>query len=158
MNLNAVRELKEKIVTAEAELENLRGLAQNLVPTMDGTPTVRSLDSRVEKLALKIVAAEQKLDALKTELDRLSAELFDEIQRRVKSVQAATVVTLHFVTCLSFRQIARRISYSLRQVFRLNQQGVTEYENFKGEESSMTLPTIELKNQDAREAVLSASN
>ena len=73
---------------------------------------------------------------LKTELDRLSAELFDEIQRRVKSTQAAVVVTLYFVTCLSFRQIARRISYSLRQVFRLNKQGVNEYENFKGEESS----------------------
>ena len=156
MNLNAVRELKERVVSAEAELENLRGLAQNLVPTMDGTPRATTLESRVEKLAVKIVAAEQKLDVLKTELDRLSAELFDEIQRRVKSTQAAVVVTLRFVTCLSFRQIARRISYSLRQVFRLNKQGVNEYENFKGEE--MTLPTIDLKNQDAREAVLKASN
>ena len=93
---------------------------------------------------------------LKTELDRLSAELFDEIQRRVKSTQAAVVVTLYFVTCLSFRQIARRISYSVRQVFRLNRQGVNEYENFTGEE--MTLPTIDLKKQDAREAVFYASN
>ena len=156
MNLHAVRDLKERIVTSEAELLNLRGLAQNLVPTLDGMPRATTLESRVEKLAVKIIAVEQKLDVLKTELDRLSAELFDEIQRRVKSVQAQTVVTLRFVTCLSFRQIARRISYSLRQVFRLNQQGVNEYENFTGEE--MTLPTIDLKNQDAREAVLKASN
>ena len=136
MNLHAVRDLKERIVTSEAELLNLRGLAQNLVPTLDGMPRATTLESRVEKLAVKIIAAEQKLDVLKTELDRLSAELFDEIQRRVKSTQAAVVVTLYFVTCLSFRQIARRISYSLRQVFRLNKQGVNEYENFKGEESS----------------------
>ena len=156
MKLNAVRELKERIVTTEAELSNLRGLAQNLVPTLDGMPRATTLESRVEKLAVKIIAAEQNLDVLKTELDRLSAELFDEIQRRVKTTQAATVLSLRFVTCLSFRQIARRISYSLRQVFRLNKQGVNEYENFKGEE--MTLPTIDLKNQDAREAVLKASN
>ena len=136
MNLNAVRELKEKIVTAEAELENLRGLAGNLVPTLDGLPMARSLDSRVEKLTVKVVAAEKELDRLKAEFEKAAAELYDEIQRRVKSVQAATVMILHYVTCLSFRQIARRISYSLRQVFRYNQQGVTEYENFKGEESS----------------------
>lgn len=136
MNLNCVRELKERIVTAEAELLNLRGLAQNLVPTIDGMPTARSLDSRVERLSVKVVYAERELDRLKSEFDRQAALLFDEIQRRVKTTQAATVVTLRFVTCLSFRQIARRINYSLRQVFRLNQQGVTEYENFKGEESS----------------------
>ena len=136
MNLHAVRDLKERIVASESALLNLRGLAQNLVPTLDGMPRATTLESRVEKLAVKIIAAEQKLDVLKTELDRLSAELFDEIQRRVKSVQAQTVVTLRFVSCLSFRQIARRISYSLRQVFRLNKQGVNEYENFKGEESS----------------------
>ena len=54
MNLHAVRELKERIVTSEAELLNLRGLAQNLVPTLDGMPRATTLESRVEKLALKI--------------------------------------------------------------------------------------------------------
>lgn len=135
MNLNAVRELKERVVSAEAELANLRGLAQNLVPTLDGLPTVRSLDSRVEKLTVKVVDAEAELDRLKIEFDKAAAELYDEIQRRVRSIELVAVLSLRFVSCLSFRQIAKRIHYSARQVFRLNQQGIFEFNNFEEESS-----------------------
>lgn len=135
MFLNVVREIRERIVTTEAELANLRGLAGNLVPTLDGLPMARSLDSRVEKLGVKIVDAEAELDRLKAEFDKAAAELFDEIQRRVRSIELVAVLSLRFVSCLSFRQIARRMNYSVRQVFRLNQQGIFEFNNFEEESS-----------------------
>lgn len=131
MNLDSVRELREKISAAEIDLRDLRLLAET-VPTakIDGLPHCRQLGSRVETVAQKVVDAEEELARLKSECDELAAKLFDEIQRRINKPTTVLILTLRFVEGLSFRKIARRVNYTLRQVFRFCQAGVAEFENF----------------------------
>ncbi len=131
MELNAVRELREKISAAEIDLRDLRLLAQS-VPTakIDGLPHCRQLGSRVETVAQKVVDAEKELTRMKSECDELAAKLFDEINRRITKPTIALVMTLRFVEALSFRKIAKQINYTLRQVFRFCKAGVSEFENF----------------------------
>ena len=120
--LNAVRELKKQIRDIERHLQALRLSAENLVPIPDGLPHSSEAKSRVEKIALMIVVDERELTSLNEEFLLAKAELLDKILRSVDEPSLQTLLVLRYVECLSFKEIARRMRFTLRHVFRLHEK------------------------------------
>ena len=118
--LNAVRELNKKIRDVERHLQSLRIAAENLVPVLNGLPHSKGAKSRVEKIALDIVATERELVSLQEHLPLTKAELADKILHEVNAPDLQTLLVLRYVECLSFEKIARQMKSSLRHIYRLH--------------------------------------
>lgn len=130
MELKIVRDIRERI---EEEREKVKALRLTMsLPTarLDGLPRSHSLESRVEGLAVRLVDAEQEVERLEAECDKASASLFDEIQRRVRTPVHVAMLVMRYISCLSFRTIARKSDFSLRQVFRLVKRAEEEFSSF----------------------------
>ncbi|MBR3746219.1 MAG: hypothetical protein IKN27_04580 [Selenomonadaceae bacterium] len=120
--LNTVHELKKKIRDVERRLQSLRTAAENLVPVLNGLPHSKGAKSRVEKIALDIVATEHELELLRGQMPLMKSELADKILHEVNAPDLQTLLILRYVECLSFNEIARRMKYGLRHIFRLHEK------------------------------------
>lgn len=120
-DLNSCRALQIRIGTVTNHLAGLRLSAENLVPILDGMPHSKEAKSRVERIALEIIEDECELTALRSEYELAQARLTDKILLEVSDPVIQTLLVLRYVECYSFRETARRINYSLRQVFRLHE-------------------------------------
>lgn len=125
--LNIVRELKKLLVKEEQRLNSLRINALNITPILDGLPHAKTAQSKVEKNALKIIESEQELETLRAELIQAKSVLADKIMTQVDEPNYQTLLVLRYVECLSFREIARRMHFVLRNIFTLHDAAL---ENF----------------------------
>ncbi len=119
--LNGVRKLKVKIAELEQHIQALRLSAENLVPILDGMPRATDVRSRVEMISVKILTAEQNLSDMCEELDNAKVQLMRRILDEISDPLTQTLLVLRYVECLSFRKIAARMHYTLRQIFRLHE-------------------------------------
>ena len=120
--LNSVRELNKIIRDLERHLQILLISEQNLTPVINGLPHATELKSRVEKIALKIVDDERELASLREQLPQEQSRLADIITREVSAPSLQTLLILRYVACLPFKEIARRMNFTLRHVFRLHKK------------------------------------
>lgn len=118
--LNVVRELVQKLKREEQRLQALRTNAENIVPILDGLPHAKTAQSKVERLALKIIESENLVEELQAEILRAKTKLIDFILERVEEPNSQTLLVLRYVECLSFRETARRMHYCLRNIFLLH--------------------------------------
>lgn len=119
--LNSVRKLKVKIADLERHLQALRLSAENLVPILDGMPRATDIRSRVETISVKILTEEQNINDLREELVKAKVKLLRRILDEISDPLIQTLLVLRYVECLSFRKIAARMHYTLRQIFRLHE-------------------------------------
>ena len=127
MNLRAVFELEEKICAARDELEQLKSLATAITPQLGGLPKAKSLSSRVENLAVKILDCERRLDELVEEKICRQVDLTLEISERVTG-NAAIVLILRYSSCKTFAEIARAMSLSRPRISALHKQGLSLFQ------------------------------
>ena len=125
--LNGVRELRNKICILERRLQELRTSAENLIPIIDGLPHATEAKSRVEKITLMIVANERELTALNEKMTAARSELADKILREVDAPILQTLLVLRYVECLSFKETARRMHFTLRYIFKLHTKFLKEF-------------------------------
>jgi len=118
--LNAARELKKLIQDREQRLIGLRASAQNLVPANDGQPRSQTPSSRVEKLAIKILDADEKLNCLRRQFDEAAAQIALEIYNADLTAQEQAVLIARYVDCVTFRAIQFRLHLSDAHVFYLH--------------------------------------
>lgn len=120
--LNCVRELKKKICGFEKNLRALRVASTHLVPILDGLPHSKFARSSVETIALKITENESAIGELCGVLPTLKAELADKIVREVNDPFEQTFLVLRYVECCPFREIAHRMKYSMRALFKIHER------------------------------------
>ena len=120
--LNSVRELKKQIRILEQHLQALRLSAENLVPILDGLPHSSEAKSRVEKIALMIIEDERELETLRKQIISAKSELLDKILREIEEPTLQALTALRYVECLSYKEAARRMTFTLRHVFRLHEK------------------------------------
>ena len=128
MKLSTVFELEEKICAARDELEQLKSLATAITPQLGGLPKAKSLSSRVENLAVKILDCERRLDELVEEKICRQVDLTLEISERVTG-NAAIVLILRYSSCKTFAEIGRTIHYSRKQVWTFHQRGLAFFKD-----------------------------
>lgn len=120
--INKARELCKRIRELERHVAALCLSRDNIVPVLDGMPHASNLKSKVEKLALQIVENQRALDCLRVELAQEKLHLASVIVAEVDDPTAQSLLLMRYVSCLPFREIARRMSYSLRHVFKLHDE------------------------------------
>ena len=125
--LNIVRELKKILTKEEQRLNSLRINALNITPVIDGLPHAKTAQSKVERNALRIIESEQEVETLRAELIQAKSALADKIMSQVDEPNYQTLLVLRYVECLSFREIARRMHFVLRNLFNLHDAAL---ENF----------------------------
>lgn len=118
--INKARELSKRIRELERQIAALCLNRDNIVPVLDGMPHASEVKSKVEKLALQIVENQRVLENLRVELETEKARLASAILLEFDDPTAQSLLLLRYVSCLSFREIARRMHYGLRHVFKLH--------------------------------------
>ena len=130
MDLESCRKLKSRIEERFSDLESVKRLATNMTAPIDGLPRCKQLDSRIERLAVKADEIERELATLRKQFEQAAVALVDAIEQRVKDQVTIEAMILRYVRCLSFRDVARAMNYSLRNVFRMIERGVKEFESY----------------------------
>ena len=125
--LNVVRELKKILDKEEQKLNALRINTVNITPILDGLPRAKTAQSKVEKNALKIIESEHEIQRLQSELICARTITLDKIMSKVDEPNYQTLLVLRYVECLSFREIARRMHFVLRNIFNLHDAALKSF-------------------------------
>ena len=124
--INKARELCKRIRELERQIAALCLSRDNIVPVLDGMPHATEIKSKVEKLALRIVENQRVLESLRVEFEAEKARLVSVIMTEFDDPTEQSLLLLRYVACLPFREIARRMQYGLRHVFKLHDQLVKD--------------------------------
>lgn len=125
--LNSVRELHTKIRDFEWYLKALRASADNIVPILDGLPHATTIQSKVEKLAMKIADAERELEDLQRKFVNAAVELESKINAAKLNRQEEAVLILRYVSCMNFQDIWQTLNTSDARIFYLHRTGVKNF-------------------------------
>lgn len=127
MELTTCRELQRKIAALEDRIRQLRDVSIK-TSTFDASGVRTSAaESMPEKVTRLIVDGEAELRALKAEFALTADELTAEIFQRVTDTKAAQVLTLRYVACRPFADIAASVNFTTSHVFKLHRVGVSAY-------------------------------
>ena len=118
--LNEVQHIKQMIKNAERALETWRRAEALKIPTRDGLPKSKSVDSHVERLAVKIADASRRVDVYKTQLADAISRFEQKICAEVPDVTAQTLFILRYVDGMYFRDIALAMGYSEAHIYYLH--------------------------------------
>lgn len=130
--LNAVRDLRNKIRDLTSHLQALRLSAQNIVPVIDGLPHSDSVKSRVEKLALKIIEHERELSDLSRQFAISALNLEERINRADQlNQQEKTILLMRYVACMRFQDIWIEMQISDNRAFYLHRTAVKNFLKIK---------------------------
>ena len=119
--LISVWTLKGKIDEEKMQIEEWRLLAESITtPVITGMPQSKSQTSHVEKIALKIVEAEQKITAMNEELLTEKTKLFEAIKATDLPPILKKLLICRYVVCLPYLVIAKRLGYTRRHISNLH--------------------------------------
>lgn len=124
--INKARELSKRIRELERQIAALCLSRDNIVPVLDGMPHATDVKSKVENLALRIVENQRVLENLRVEFEAEKARVASAIMSEFDDPTAQSLLLLRYVSCLSFREIARRMQYGLRHVYKLHDRLVKD--------------------------------
>lgn len=120
--LRVARELKKRADELQKNLEELRILSISLSRVMTGLPGAPNYESRVEKMAIKIADGERELSRLAEEYLEARRTLTQKIMEEIAEPVHQTLLLMRYVECLSYRECAKRMNFSERQIFRVHQK------------------------------------
>ena len=118
--LNEVWRIRNAIFNAEKALEIWRRAEAVQIPKRDGLPKSHSVDSRVERIAIKIADASRHVDDLKAELLAAQIRLENQICDEVPDLTEQAVLIYRYVDCMYFRDIALTMGYSEAHIYYLH--------------------------------------
>lgn len=117
-NLDCIRRLENKLSILEERLVSVKS------PTLSGMPRggkpITADDLIADKIDLK-----KRIDRLKSKSDKLKSEILEEIDS-LEDYRYCEILEAFFIDCLSLEEIADNEGYTVRHVYRLYQEAVTE--------------------------------
>ena len=119
---------KEKLKQAEKALEVWRRENALIVPSMNGLPKSKSAISRTERLALKIIDAEKRVDELQLKVEDAMKSLEHEIFMEFPDSKTRMLLVLRYVDCMYFRDIALVMGYSEAHIYYLHNKATKDLE------------------------------
>ena len=125
--MNCARELKKRIRELEWNLKALSKAAENLVPALDGLPHSKEIKSRVEKIALSIAEKETELANFREQFIKAALDLNNKIENAPLTSQEKTVLSLRYVSCMTFRDIWLNLETSDAKVFYLHRSALKKF-------------------------------
>ena len=89
-------------------------------PAQNGLPKVANPNSRVERFAVKIADASDKLNELRKELEETIPRLESKIRQEVPNQTAHRLFILRYVEGMCFKDISRAMGYSEQHIYYLH--------------------------------------
>ena len=118
--LNEVRDLNKAIEDVTKEIDMLHLSLALKIPERDGMPKAKPLNSRVERIAIRITDAENKLAELKKLLEDAIPRLENKIRAEIKDTTARTLFIFRYIDCMYFRDIGFAMGYSEAHIYFLH--------------------------------------
>lgn len=118
--LNEVRDLNKAIEDVAKELDTLQLTLSLKIPALNGMPKSKAISSRVERIAIRKVDAERKLDELNDLLRLALPRLEKKICEEIEDATARTLFILRYVDCMYFRDIGFSMGYSEAHIYYLH--------------------------------------
>lgn len=132
MYLSQIRKLDKMINNRLAEIDDLRSLAENVSSRQIVSDLVQSSgkQDKLEKIIVKIIDAENEVDAL---VDRY-VDKRKEIMDRIESMEYRhyDILYMRFIDGYTFSVIAEEMAASERQVYRWFEKAIAEFEHKYG--------------------------
>ncbi len=126
--LYSIRNLNSVMRALEQRRAMLLSTAEDLVPIVDGMPRVREpTKSKVAELATKILTVDEALDTAREQIVRAKISLTKKILADVSDSALQKFAILRYVKCLSYKDTAHFMRYTLRHVYRLQDRLLKNY-------------------------------
>lgn len=116
--------LNNRIRSIEEQIEAIRTAAEKATPSLTGLPKATTTRSSMEIQAVRIADMEIGLRRDYYRLTALKAEIYRAINQ-VDDPQARLVLELRYLLFLRWYEIANRMNYSTRAVFKLHRKALT---------------------------------
>ena len=110
--LNSVWALKQRVDRERRRLTDLEVLAEAITPILDGMPHSKPIEYKVERLAVKSADCKSLINSLSEQLIQAKFELLNRLQTFNLSELQERVLSYHYVSCMKFKEIAKRIGYT----------------------------------------------
>ncbi len=127
--LNGVWTLCREYTREQRRLASLRAMSAQLTAHWDGMPHAKSLTGKVEQVATLILESEERLQKLEAEKINRKLELMDTLRGLNLPEQEERVLICRYVTCMSYKEIARQTGYTRGWVSTLHKLGLRELKN-----------------------------
>lgn len=127
--LSRAYSLRRRIAAKELHLEELRTQAEHITADLTGMPRGSGPSSPVERVAVQI--ADMSMDLEQDWLDFIVYQ--DEIRRLIERIENPAVVQVlsaRYISYLPWREIAERLHYSERAVYKIHRKGLRIVEQF----------------------------
>ena len=115
--LYSVYNLKDKARLLAMTRASLLATAEDLVPITDNMPHSKSVKSRVEELAIKILEVDAELDKAHEQIIQAEIKLTEQIISKVDNPALQKFAILRYVKCLSYKEIAAQMGYTRRNIY-----------------------------------------
>ena len=122
--MREVQILRERIADLEDQITSIR--AQRISDMPRGGKAVDTSDLIAKKVDLLTLYKQDLAQAEETKA------VINECIRSVDNIRDRTILSMHYVDCMSYSRIAEALSYSSRQIKRFNKKAV---ENMKIKQS-----------------------
>ncbi len=116
-NLSCIERLEAKLNQIETRMTSIRSSKFTDMPR-GGIPIT------IEDLTIDKIELEERIDRLKKKSRKLRSEILEEIDR-VDDVRYSEVLESFFIDCKSLEDIAEKMGYTDRHIYRLYSEGVT---------------------------------
>jgi len=120
--LYEVRDLQKILGNELDRRRQLEAAMTGLATRFDGLPRPRNFGSRVERLALLLIEVTETLRDLRERIINAAVKLTEFLIRADLTPDEREVLTLRYVTGLSFQEISRRTNLSIGHVFKTHRR------------------------------------
>lgn len=120
VELNSVWDIKKKIAREHRRLIDLAVLAESTTTILDGMPHSKPVDFKVERIATMSADCSALIDALKEQLINVKFALLAKIQACNLPELQERVLSYHYVSCLKFREIGKRLNYTNAYIHKIH--------------------------------------
>lgn len=121
-----VKRLERRITRQGVEAVKLETLLQLRIKMM-GEENLISLFQSEEEMAALVGKSKRRLEELRGEFETVAANLTAEITARVTNEIGARVLLLRYIAGWEFSEIARRLGYSVTNIYRLHKKACAEF-------------------------------
>lgn len=124
--LSAALEIRRQIEMETARIEDLRLCAESVGGSkLDDMPKATPMTSKTEKLTVKIMESEERLNQLRAELAEASGQLAERLSNELNgSSLMLSVLLRRYVAGLSITAISRQMHFTRDYILKVHNRGV----------------------------------
>lgn len=120
--LGAVRAIKMELEAYEILLRRVETSLASLTALEQRFPNAKNFKNKIELLTLKKLSYKERLENLRGRLEETAYDVATRICQEFEDDSAQTLLLLRYVECLSWTQVAERMNYDRRYVFKLHKK------------------------------------